>query len=243
MSSSAYRGMDSETGSNVYNDVVRRLGRTRGNVRPRSARPVPPPDVSAPAGQFGFTFDRSGYRVPAIRGCHRGSSGSVYNDEHRHTSLIATLTKLWDIGGPFTERDKAAKPIDYVFTRETPRGPDSGRCRRPTLFRKPNLTGEVCRQDDEQPGQGCASWHSCDGEEDGPRTSAGSQRSNFHLTPWLAYDVQTYICAHFWPELAPQGKDMDQLKTWLKEDLRMRSSRNELSRSAKRRQMVRQESR
>ena len=42
---------------------------------------------------------------------------------------------------------------------------------------------------------------------------------NFHLTPWLAYDVQTYICAHFWPELAPQGKDMDQLKTWLKEDL------------------------
>lgn len=28
-----------------------------------------------------------------------------------------------------------------------------------------------------------------------------------------------FVCAYIWPALGPQGKDMDRLKTWLKEDL------------------------
>ena len=36
--------------------------------------------------------------------------------------MLATLNKLWGIG-TFTERDKVAAPIDYVFTRETARAP------------------------------------------------------------------------------------------------------------------------
>ena len=38
----------------------------------------------------------------------------MYNEEHRHTSMLATLRERWGLGDPFTERDAAAKPFDYV---------------------------------------------------------------------------------------------------------------------------------
>ena len=58
--------MQSPTGSNVWNTTLLigwdEPGGTYDHVPPPS---VPPPDPSAPAGEDGFTFDRSGYRVPA----------------------------------------------------------------------------------------------------------------------------------------------------------------------------------
>ena len=87
--------------------------------------PVPPPDPDAPPGEFGFTFDRSGYRVPAVIVSPWVESGSVYNEEYRHTSLIATLRKQWGLGGAFTQRDAAARTFDHVFTLDTPRDPES----------------------------------------------------------------------------------------------------------------------
>ena len=86
--------------------------------------PVPPPDPAAPEGEFGFTFDRSGYRVPAIIVSPWVEPGSVYNEEYRHTSLIATLRKAWDLGEAFTQRDAAARTFDHVFTRDMPRDPN-----------------------------------------------------------------------------------------------------------------------
>ena len=54
-------------GSNVWNTTLLigwdEPGGTFDQVPPG---PVPPPDPSAPEGQLGFTFDRSGYRVPAM---------------------------------------------------------------------------------------------------------------------------------------------------------------------------------
>jgi phospholipase C len=51
--------------------------------------------------------------------------GSVYNEEYRHTSLIATLRKAWDLGAPFTQRDASARTFDHVFARGTPRDPQT----------------------------------------------------------------------------------------------------------------------
>ena len=51
--------------------------------------------------------------------------GSVYNEEYRHTSLIATLRKTWDLGEAFTRRDASARTFDHVFALETPRDPKS----------------------------------------------------------------------------------------------------------------------
>jgi phospholipase C len=120
----AYRSATAEAGMNVWNTALLigwdEPGGTYDHVPPGS---VPPPDRAAPAGEFGFTFDRSGYRVPAIIVSPWVEPGSVYNEEFRHTSLIATLRKRWQLGEAFTQRDASARTFDHVFTRATPRDP------------------------------------------------------------------------------------------------------------------------
>ena len=121
-----YRSATSETGTNVWNTALLigwdEPGGTYDHVPPG---PVPPPDPSAPPGELGFTFDRSGYRVPAIVVSPWVASGSVYNEEHRHTSLIATLRKTWGLGEAFTQRDASARTFDHVFSLDTPRDPET----------------------------------------------------------------------------------------------------------------------
>jgi phospholipase C len=120
----AYRGATSETGTNVWNTALLigwdEPGGTYDHVPPGA---VPPPDPSAPPGEMGFTFDRSGYRVPAIIVSPWVESGAVHNDEYRHTSLIATLRKEWGLGDAFSQRDASARTFDHVFALDTPRDP------------------------------------------------------------------------------------------------------------------------
>lgn len=120
----AYRNAVSETGANIWNTALLigwdEPGGTYDHVPPGA---VPSPDPSGPAGELGFTFDRSGYRVPAVMVSPWVEPGSVYNEEYRHTSLLATLRKHWDIGDRFTERDASAGTFDHVFSRDTPRDP------------------------------------------------------------------------------------------------------------------------
>jgi phospholipase C len=120
----AYRSATSGTGANVWNTPLLigwdEPGGTYDHVPPG---PVPPPDPSAPAGELGFTFDRSGYRVPAVLVSPWVEPGSVYNEEYRHTSLIATLWKTCGLGQAFTQRDASAHTFDHVFSRATPRDP------------------------------------------------------------------------------------------------------------------------
>jgi phospholipase C len=122
----AYRSATSQTGPNVWNTPLLigwdEPGGTYDHVPPP---PVPPPDPAAPPGEFGFTFDRSGYRVPAIIVSPWVEPGSVYNEEYRHTSLIATLRKVWGLGEAFTQRDASARTFEHVFSLDTPRDPDT----------------------------------------------------------------------------------------------------------------------
>jgi phospholipase C len=122
---SAYRSATSPTGANVWNTPLLigwdEPGGTYDHVAPG---PVPP-DPAAAAGELGFTFDRSGYRVPAIIVSPWVEPGSVYNEEYRHTSLIATLRKRWGLGEPFTQRDASARTFDHLFSRATPRDPQT----------------------------------------------------------------------------------------------------------------------
>src|ERR1700733_5863665 len=120
----AYRSATSETGANVWNTALLigwdEPGGTYDHVPPG---PVPPPDPSTPVGECGFTFERSGYRVPAIIVSPWVEAGSVYNEEYRHTSLIATLRETWGLGEAFTGRDASARTFDHVFSLATPRDP------------------------------------------------------------------------------------------------------------------------
>src|SRR5262249_29608197 len=122
----AYRSSTSESGSNAWNTALLigwdEPGGTYDHVPPGA---VPPPDQGAPAGELGFKFDRSGYRVPAILVSPWVPRGVVFNDEYRHTSLIATLRKRWNLGEAFTQRDASARTFDDLFTLEEPRDPQT----------------------------------------------------------------------------------------------------------------------
>jgi len=77
---------------------------------------VPPPPAVPPDDlpHDGFAFDRYGVRVPAVivspwipaGSIIRPPDGSAYPFDH--TSILATLRKLLDLGAPLTKRDDAA---------------------------------------------------------------------------------------------------------------------------------------
>src|SRR6202021_2660964 len=83
-----------------------------------------PPDPAAPAGQMGFTFNRSGIRVPAIAISPWIPEQTVVNDEHRHTSVIRTLRERWSLGAPLTGRDATARDIAPILSLDNPRAPE-----------------------------------------------------------------------------------------------------------------------
>ena len=120
----AYRGMQGTTGSTVWNTTLLigwdEPGGTYDHVPPPA---VPSPDAASSPGELGFAFDRSGYRVPAVIVSPWVAEGEVFNEEYRHTSLIATLREQWGLGDPFTARDAAARTFSSVFTLDTPRDP------------------------------------------------------------------------------------------------------------------------
>ncbi len=122
----AVRAAASSSGSNAFNTMLLvgfdEPGGTYDHVPPGS---VPPPDPGSPPGQFGFAFDRSGYRVPAVIVSPWVPPGTVCTGEYRHTSLLATLREAWNLGEPLTARDAAAPGFGEVFSLEAPRPPET----------------------------------------------------------------------------------------------------------------------
>jgi hypothetical protein len=62
-----------------------------------------------------------------------------------HTSLIATLRKTWGLGPAFTQRDASARTFDHIFTRSTPRDPQTWATIQAQPVPAPAGTGR-CRQ-------------------------------------------------------------------------------------------------
>jgi phospholipase C len=121
----AVRTSSSPGGSNYLNTLLLiafdEAGGTYDHVPPP---PAPPPDPKAPAGQMGFTFNRSGQRVPAIAISAWIPQRTVVNDEYHHTSLIRTMRERWSLGAPFTARDAVARDINPILSLNQPRSPD-----------------------------------------------------------------------------------------------------------------------
>jgi phospholipase C len=204
----AYRSATSETGANVWNTPLLigwdEPGGTYDHVPPG---PVPPPDKAAPPGELGFTFDRSGYRVPAVIVSPWVEPGSVHNDEYRHTSLIATLRKSWGLGDAFTQRDASARTFDHLFSLATPRDPQTWAAPQPHPV--PGWT-----MDPEVVGQGLSTL----GKGIGPALIARAQQMGIQLPaelddpaadppPRLIVTVLRQIAGHFFPLLAGDAKD------------------------------------
>jgi phospholipase C len=122
----AVRSSSSPTGSNYLNTTLLvtfdEHGGTYDHVTPP---PAAPPDASAPTGQFGFTFDRSGVRIPTVAISAWIPERTIVTEQRRSTSLISTMRERWDLGAPFSGRDATARSFSTVFTLDKPRAPSN----------------------------------------------------------------------------------------------------------------------
>ncbi|KAL7233902.1 hypothetical protein ACSBR1_017495 [Camellia fascicularis] len=90
---------------------------------------VPSPDDIVGPAPYNFQFDRLGVRVPAIlispwieRGTVlHGPSGPYTTSEFEHSSIPATVKKIFNLKEFLTKRDAWAGTFECVLTRSTPR--------------------------------------------------------------------------------------------------------------------------
>jgi len=199
----AVRSALSPTGSNVFNTTLfigwDEPGGTYDHVAPG---PVPPPDSSVP-GPLGFGFDRSGYRVPAVIVSPWVGEGVVITDEYRHTSMIATLREVWDLGAPFTGRDAVARTFSHVLNLDEPRHPDTW----PEITARPVPPFQVERV---EAGEALSTLgrHLCHGmlhhaEHSGMTVPSAPSDPNAEVSPTLALDIVGWIAKRLFPLLVP----------------------------------------
>lgn len=216
----AYRSMNSETGANIYNTTLfigwDEPGGTYDHVAPGD---VPPPDPNAGPGQCDFAFDRSGYRVPAIIVSPWVESGSVYNDEHRHTSMIATMRKLWDLGEPFTARDAIAKPFDYVFTRETPREPKDWANIQARPMPEYHVNSEYTNHSLSALGKAATPSIIAMLKARGVEVPPEVEIPGFTITPQIAWGLVELASWQLFPTLAPPKKTIEDVRKQLKDEV------------------------
>jgi phospholipase C len=206
----AYRSATSETGTNVWNTALLigwdEPGGTYDHVPPG---PVPPPDPSAAPGECDFAFDRSGYRVPAVIVSPWVEPGSVYNDEYRHTSLIATLRKTWRLGDAFTQRDASARTFDHVFSRTTPRDPTTWATVTALPVPAWTMDPEVVGRGLSTLGKGMGPALIAKAREMGVKLPPELDDPHAALTPGLIVPFLRDIAGHFFPLLASDANQLD----------------------------------
>lgn len=121
----AVRSSSSPHGSNAWNTLLLvtfdEHGGTYDHVPPPA---VPSPDRHAPAGQFGFRFQRAGVRIPAIAVSAWIPERSVVSQTYLNTSVIRTLRERWSLGAPLTARDAVAPDIAPILRLGQPRAPE-----------------------------------------------------------------------------------------------------------------------
>jgi phospholipase C len=204
----AYRSATSQTGANIWNTPLLigwdEPGGTHDHVPPG---PVPPPDPSAPPGEFGFSFDRSGYRVPAILVSPWVEPGSVYNEEYRHTSLIATLRKTWGLGEPFTQRDASARTFDHLLSLAAPRDPKTWATIKALPVPAWTMDPEVVGKGLSALGKGMGPAIIARAREMGVQLPAELNDPGAELSPSHIVGVLREVAGHFFPLLAQDTKD------------------------------------
>jgi phospholipase C len=68
-----------------------------------------------------FAFDRLGLRVPALIVSPWVDAGRVDSTQYQHTSVLATVQKLFQLNGSLTKRDRSAASFEGLFCLSQPR--------------------------------------------------------------------------------------------------------------------------
>lgn len=73
-----------------------------------------------------FNFDRLGLRVPTLIVSPWVAAGKVDSTEYRHTSVLATVMKMYGLKGQLTNRVKTAPTFESLFDQKKPRADTPG---------------------------------------------------------------------------------------------------------------------
>jgi phospholipase C len=120
----AIRSAAAPTGSNAWNTLLMVTFDEHGGTYDHIPPPlVPPPVPGQRQGQLGFAFDRSGVRVPAMAISAWLPERTVVTGHYRHTSVISTLRRRWQLGDPLTARDTVAADLEPLLSLGVPRDP------------------------------------------------------------------------------------------------------------------------
>lgn len=90
-----------------------------------------------------FAFDRLGVRVPAVIASPWVKAQWVDSTRYQHTSVLATLNKLFGFSAPLTERDGSANSFDTLFD-----GMDAPRTDTPATLPRASLPQITVAADD-----------------------------------------------------------------------------------------------
>jgi len=156
----AIRAAATPGGSNAWNTLLVVTFDEHGGTYDHIPPPlVPPPVPGAPPGQLGFEFDRSGLRVPAMLISAWTPERTVVTSQYRHTSVISTLRRRWQLGDPLTARDAVAADLEPLLSLSVPRDPQEW----PEVVPRPvpPYRGVIPAPDAAVRGIGRAALHAC----------------------------------------------------------------------------------
>ena len=131
----------------------------------------------------------------------------MYNEEYRHTSLIATLRKRWGLGEPFTQRDASARTFDHLFSLAAPRDPQTWATPRAHPVPAWTMDPEVVGQGLSTLGMGVGPALIATAQQMGVQLPAELTGMGTELPPRLIVDVLRQIAGHFFPLLTGVAKD------------------------------------
>jgi phospholipase C len=133
----------------------------------------------------------------------------VYNEEYRHTSLIATLRKTWGLGKAFTGRDASSRTFEHVFSAAAPRDPATWAV--PKAHPVPDWTADpaVIGQALSSLGKGLVPAFIAMARQMGAPLPAELNDPEAVPPPGRAVSVLRDIAGHFFPLLTPDAKDPD----------------------------------
>jgi phospholipase C len=147
--------------------------------------------------------------VPAIVVSPWVEAGSVHDEEHRHTSLIATLRSAWQLGDAFTQRDASARTFEHVFSLSTPRDPTTWTSVTarpvPDWEMDPEVVGEALSTLGKGLGPGMLDL----ARSEGVTLPAELADPDAELAPGLVVPFLRAVSLHFFPLLAPRAEAPD----------------------------------
>jgi phospholipase C len=158
-------------------------------VNPDGINSPAPGDTASFAPQF--TFERLGLRVPTILASPYLAKGSVCSTPLQHTSILATVRKLFSMQTPLTRRDAAAASFEELFTAK-PRSDTPATLVSPSAKRQKGVDATRAAPDDVM-SEMARHWRRATGGLPGAATSVATPTTQDAVHAFLRQEIQAFL--------------------------------------------------